>query len=53
MMFTEGDFLGHHISGNAIKVDSSKVEVISKLSVLVCQQMLGIFLVLLDTIEDL
>ena len=31
MMFNEWIVLGHHISGNGIKVDSSKVEVISKL----------------------
>eukprot|EP00253_Pinus_taeda_P004209 PITA_04209 len=29
-MFTEGIVLGHHISGDGIKVDKSKVEVISK-----------------------
>eukprot|EP00253_Pinus_taeda_P035980 PITA_35980 len=29
-MFTEGIVLGHHISGDGIKVDRSKVEVISK-----------------------
>lgn len=33
MMFNEGIVLGHHIFGDGIKVDSSKVEVISKLSV--------------------
>ena len=33
MMFTEGIVLGHHISGDGIKVDKSKVEVISKLSI--------------------
>lgn len=37
MMFNKGIFLGHHISGDGIKVDSSKVEVISKLSVPNCQ----------------
>ena len=31
MMFNKGIVLGHHISGDGIKVDSSKVEVISKL----------------------
>eukprot|EP00253_Pinus_taeda_P031758 PITA_31758 len=30
MMFTKSIVLGHHISGDGIKVDSSKVEVISK-----------------------
>eukprot|EP00253_Pinus_taeda_P007704 PITA_07704 len=33
MMFTEGIILGHHISGDGIKVDRSKVEVISKLPI--------------------
>ena len=33
MMFTEGIVLGHHISGDGIKVDRSKVEVISKLPI--------------------
>ena len=33
MMFIEGIVLGHHISGDGIKVDKSKVEVISKLSI--------------------
>jgi len=33
MTFTEGIVLGHHISGDGIKVDKSKVEVISKLSI--------------------
>ena len=33
MMFNEGIVLGHHISRDGIKVDSSKVEVISMLSV--------------------
>jgi len=37
MMFTEGIFLGHHISRDGIKVDKSKVEVISKLSIPNCQ----------------
>lgn len=31
--FTEGIVVGHHISGDEIKVDKSKVEVISKLSI--------------------
>jgi len=33
MMFTEGIVLGHHISRDGIKVEKSKVEVISKLSI--------------------
>eukprot|EP00253_Pinus_taeda_P005907 PITA_05907 len=33
MMFTKGIVLGHHISGDGIKVNKSKVEVISKLSI--------------------
>eukprot|EP00253_Pinus_taeda_P009719 PITA_09719 len=37
-MFTEGIVLGHHISGGGIKVDKSKVEVISKLSIPNCQK---------------
>ena len=44
MMSTEGIILGHHISGDGIKVDASKIEVISKLSVLVCQRDVGSFL---------
>jgi len=44
MMFNEGIVLGHHISRDGIKVDSFKVEVISKLSVPNCQQDVGIFL---------
>ena len=35
-MFTEGIVLGNHISGNGIKVDSYKVEVVSKLAVPIC-----------------
>eukprot|EP00253_Pinus_taeda_P014719 PITA_14719 len=38
MMFTEGIVLGHHISGDGIKVDRSKVEVISKLPIPNCQK---------------
>ena len=37
MMFNKGIVLGHHILGDGIKVYSSKVEVISKLSVPNCQ----------------
>ncbi len=37
MVFNEGIVLGHHISGGGIKVDSPKIEVISKLSVPRCQ----------------
>lgn len=33
MMFTEGIILGYHISGNGIRVDTSKVEVVYKLSI--------------------
>ena len=44
MMFTKGIFLGHHISGNGIRVDTSKVEVISKLSILSCQRDIKSFL---------
>lgn len=44
MTFNEGIVLGHHISGDGIKVDSSKVEVISKLSVPNYQQDVRIFL---------
>jgi len=43
-MFTEGIVLGHHISRNGIKVDASKVEVISKLSVPTCQRDVRSFL---------
>eukprot|EP00253_Pinus_taeda_P010530 PITA_10530 len=44
MMFTEGIVLGHHISGDGIKVDRSKVEVISKLPIPNCQKDVRIFL---------
>ena len=43
-MFTEGIVLGHHISGNGIKVDSSKVEFISKLAIPNCQKDVRSFL---------
>eukprot|EP00253_Pinus_taeda_P027923 PITA_27923 len=44
MMFTEGIFLGHHISGDGIKVDKSKVEVIAKLPIPTCQKDVRSFL---------
>eukprot|EP00253_Pinus_taeda_P028776 PITA_28776 len=44
MMFTEGIVLGHHISRDGIKVDRSKVEVISKLPIPNCQKDVRIFL---------
>ena len=44
MMFTKGIFLGHHISGDGIRVDKSKVEVISRLLVPSCQKYVRIFL---------
>ena len=44
MMFNEGIVLGHHILGDGIKVDSSKFEVISKLSVPSCQKDVRSFL---------
>ena len=44
MMFTEGIILGHHISGNGIKVDASKEEVIYKLLVPTCQRDVRSFL---------
>eukprot|EP00253_Pinus_taeda_P007337 PITA_07337 len=44
MMFTEGIVLGYHISGDGIKVDKSKVEVISKLPILNCQKDVRSFL---------
>eukprot|EP00253_Pinus_taeda_P025003 PITA_25003 len=44
MMFTEGIVLGHHISGDGIKVDKSKVEVISKLPIPNCQKDVRSFL---------
>ena len=43
MMFTEGTVLGHHISRDGIKVDKSKVEVISKLSIPISKRMLEVF----------
>ena len=54
MIFTEGIGLGHHISGDGIKVDKSKVEVISKLTIPNCQKDVRIlFWDLRDIIEDL
>ena len=44
MMFTEGIVLGHHISGDGIRVDESKVEVISRLLVPSCQKDVRSFL---------
>src|ERR1700721_4464483 len=44
MMFTERIFLGHHISGDGVKVDRSKVEVISKLPIPNCQKDVRSFL---------
>ena len=44
MIFTEGIVLGHHNSGDGIKVDKSKVEVISKLSIPNCQKDVRSFL---------
>ena len=44
MMFTEGIVLGHHISGDGIKVDRSKVEVISKFPIPNCQRDVRSFL---------
>eukprot|EP00253_Pinus_taeda_P014788 PITA_14788 len=44
MMFTKGIVLGHHISGDGIKVDRSKVEVISKLPIPNCQKDVRSFL---------
>eukprot|EP00253_Pinus_taeda_P020317 PITA_20317 len=43
-MFTEGIVLGHHILGDGIKVDRSKVEVISKLPIPNCQRDVRSFL---------
>eukprot|EP00253_Pinus_taeda_P035411 PITA_35411 len=43
-MFTEGIVLGHHISGDGIKVDRSKVEVISKFPIPDCQRDVRSFL---------
>ena len=44
MMFTEGIVLGHHISGDGIRVDEAKVEVISNLSIPSCQKDVRSFL---------
>eukprot|EP00253_Pinus_taeda_P001793 PITA_01793 len=43
-MFTEGIVLRHHISGDGIKVDRSKVEVISKMPIPNCQKDVRSFL---------
>ena len=43
MMFTEGIVLGHHISEDGIRVDESKVEVISNYLFQVVKKMLGVF----------
>jgi len=44
MMFNEGIILCHHILGNEIKVDPSKVEIISKLSIPIFQHDVNSFL---------
>jgi len=44
MMFTKGIVLGHHILGDGIKADKSKVEVIYKLSIQNCQKDVRSFL---------
>ncbi len=44
MMLTKGIFLRHNISRNGIRVETSKVEVISKLSVPTCQRDVTSFL---------
>eukprot|EP00253_Pinus_taeda_P015001 PITA_15001 len=44
MMFTKGIVLGHHILGDGIKADKSKVEVISKLPIPNCQKDVRSFL---------
>eukprot|EP00253_Pinus_taeda_P002632 PITA_02632 len=44
MMFIEGIVLGHHISGDGIKVDRSKVEFISKFPIPNCQKDVRSFL---------
>ena len=44
MMFIEGIVLEHHISGDGIRVDESKVEVISNLSIPSCQKYVRSFL---------
>lgn len=44
MMFTDGIVLGHHISRNRIRVDTSKVEFIYKLSIPTCQRDVRSFL---------
>eukprot|EP00253_Pinus_taeda_P031339 PITA_31339 len=43
-LFLDGIVLGHHISGDGIKVDRSKVEVISKLPIPNCQRYVRSFL---------
>jgi len=44
MMFTEGIVLGHHISGNGIILDISKLNVIFKLSIPIFQRDVRTFL---------
>ena len=53
MMFTKGIVLGHHISGDGIRVDESKVEVISNLSIPSCQKDFRSFLGFTGYNEDL
>jgi hypothetical protein len=44
MMFNEGIFLGHHISGMGIRVDPSKIEIISRIKILSSQKEITGFL---------
>ena len=44
MMFKEGIVLCHHVSSDGIKVDTYKVELISKISIPVCQRDIRSFL---------
>jgi len=53
MVFSGGIVLVHHISGARIKVDASKVEVVSKISVPTTQRNVrSFFLVVQRIIED-
>jgi len=53
MMLTEGIVLVHHIYGTRIRVDPTKIEIISRIKIPSSQKRLEYFLGMLDIIEDL
>jgi hypothetical protein len=44
MMLTRGIVLGHHISGTRIKVEPTKIDIISQIKILISQKEVKIFL---------